>query len=115
MERLDLGSLSFVSYSRDGLSVDGLSWCPLSFDQNSGVGTYVLRYDAGCRTPIHMHGGTEEFIVLEGELEDRPSGSVFGRGCYGRFGKGTSHYTRTELGCVVFVISGGPNRVLGRL
>ena len=115
MERLDLGSVKFVVYSRDGLSVRGLYWYPLSYCEETGCGTYLLKYGRACRTPIHKHGGLEEFFVLEGKLFDEPSGVCFEKGDYGRFEKGTHHFTWSGDGCVVFVISGGHNTVLAGL
>ena len=115
MEKLDLRNVPFVPYDRDGLSVEGLSWYPLGYCRSAGTGTYLLRYAPGCRTPVHRHGGVEEFVVVCGQLIDHPSGMLFGEGSYGRFAEGTSHYTTSPEGCIVFVLSGGHNQVLGNM
>ena len=115
MEKFDLTSIKFVAYCRGGLEVPGLYWFPLSYCERTGCGTYLLKYDRACRTPIHKHGGLEEFLVLKGKLFDEPSGICFVKGNYGRFDKGTHHFTWTGEGCIVFVISGGPNTVMAGL
>lgn len=63
--------------------------------------TSVVRYDAGSRFARHVHGGGEEFLVLDGTFSDEhgdyPSGS------YVRNPPGTAHTPFSREGCTLFV------------
>jgi len=63
--------------------------------------TSLVRYAPGSRFKPHVHGGGEEFLVLEGtfsdEFGDHPEGT------WVRNGVGSSHAPRTEQGCVILV------------
>jgi anti-sigma factor ChrR (cupin superfamily) len=63
--------------------------------------TSIVRYPKGSRFPTHVHGGGEEFLVLEGvfsdEHDDYPIGS------YVRNPPGSSHAPFSNDGCVIFV------------
>ncbi|MEO1045789.1 MAG: cupin domain-containing protein [Pseudomonadota bacterium] len=63
--------------------------------------TSIVRYAAGSHFGAHMHGGGEEFVVLEGifsdEHRDYPAGS------YVRNPIGTSHTPYSSDGCTIFV------------
>jgi anti-sigma factor ChrR (cupin superfamily) len=63
--------------------------------------TSVVRYEAGSRFSRHVHGGGEEFLVLDGvfsdEAGDYPAGS------YVRNPPGTAHAPFSHAGCVLLV------------
>lgn len=63
--------------------------------------TSVVRYAPGSRFSAHVHGGGEEYLVLEGVFSD-DSGD-FGTGAYVRNPPGTSHAPHSEPGCVILV------------
>jgi anti-sigma factor ChrR (cupin superfamily) len=63
--------------------------------------TSIVRYDAGSRFARHVHGGGEEFLVLDGifsdEHGDHPVGS------YVRNPPGSAHAPFSREGCTLFV------------
>jgi anti-sigma factor ChrR (cupin superfamily) len=63
--------------------------------------TTIVRFDPGSRFAAHVHGGGEEFLVLEGVFQDE-SGD-FPAGCYVRNPPTTRHTPGSEPGCVLFV------------
>jgi anti-sigma factor ChrR (cupin superfamily) len=56
-----------------------MSRLPVSYDDKTGQGTYVMRMEPGAVTIAHDHAGMEEFLVLEGDLVDS-DGTTFGPG-----------------------------------
>ncbi len=63
--------------------------------------TSIVRFNPGGTFPTHIHGGGEEFIVLEGTFSDE--NGDFGPGSYVRNPVGTSHAPHTRDGCTIFV------------
>ncbi len=63
--------------------------------------TSIVRYAAGSRFSSHMHGGGEEFLVLDGVFQDEHGD--FPAGSYLRNPPGTSHTPRSEPGCTILV------------
>ncbi len=63
--------------------------------------TSIVRYDPGSRFARHVHGGGEEFLVLDGvfsdECGDHPAGT------YVRNPPGSSHAPFSVDGCTLFV------------
>ncbi|MBI1239725.1 MAG: cupin [Alphaproteobacteria bacterium] len=63
--------------------------------------TSIVRYDPGSAFAPHVHGGGEQFIVLEGVFQDEHGD--FPAGSYIRNPPGSSHTPRSGPGCVIFV------------
>jgi anti-sigma factor ChrR (cupin superfamily) len=64
--------------------------------------TSLVRYAPNSRFSPHVHGGGEEFLVLEGEFGDEHQG--YPAGTYVRNPIGTSHSPRVgEQGCTILV------------
>jgi quercetin dioxygenase-like cupin family protein len=63
--------------------------------------TSIVRYAPGSSFPAHVHGGGEEFLVLEGVFADE-SGDM-PAGTYVRNPPGTSHAPASPEGCIIFV------------
>ena len=64
--------------------------------------TSLVRYAPNSTFPEHVHGGGEEFFVLEGEFADEHQ--RYPVGSYVRNPIGTSHSPRVgEQGCLIFV------------
>lgn len=63
--------------------------------------TSIVRYAPCSSFSPHVHGGGEEFFVLEGVFQDE-SGS-FPAGFYVRNPPGSQHTPRSEPGCIIFV------------
>lgn len=63
--------------------------------------TSLVRFEPGARFPHHVHGGGEEFLVLEGTFSDE-SGD-FEQGTYVRHPIGSEHEPWSDDGCVILV------------
>lgn len=63
--------------------------------------TSVVRYAPGSKFSPHIHGGGEEFIVLEGVFQDEHGD--YPAGSYIRNPPTTRHTPGSLLGCVIFV------------
>ena len=92
----------FQPYDLEGPVQPDMSWLPISYRKETGVGSYFMRMQPGARTIAHDHPGHEEFLVLEGELIDS-DGTVFRTGEFVSFAPGTRHWSRTDTGCLLAV------------
>jgi anti-sigma factor ChrR (cupin superfamily) len=102
----------FRTYNRYGTTLPGVEWLPLSGGAEANKEVYLIRFDPGSRSHPHIHQGSEEFLVLEGELTDH-DGAVFQSGDFVRFEPGSEHWSFSENGCTLLVIlAGGTNRPL---
>lgn len=63
--------------------------------------TSIVRYDPHSKFSPHVHGGGEEFIVLEGVFQDEHGD--FPAGSYIRNPPQSKHEPGSEPGCVIFV------------
>ena len=82
---------------------DDITFLGLSYNHDTGVGSYIMRMDPGAETELHTHKGREEYIIIEGDLIE-PDGTVLGPGDVVLFGPGTTHNSRTENGCLIFAV-----------
>ena len=102
----------FLPYSRYGKTLPGVEWLPLSGGAETDNEVYLNRFGPGSRSHPHIHQGSEEFLVLDGELTDH-DGMVFRSGDFVRFEPSSEHWSFSENGCTLLVIlSGGTNRPL---
>ncbi len=102
----------FQPYDRFGETLPGLSWLNLSYDEETGHGSFLVRFEPGGSSPPHEHTGIEEFMVLEGGLVDS-DGAVFSTGDFVSFAPGTRHFSTAPEGCLIVVFMRGPNRLIG--
>ena len=87
-----------------------MEWLPLSGGAEADKEVYLIRFGPGSRSHPHIHQGSEEFLVLDGELTDH-DGMVFQTGDFVRFEPGSEHWSFSEKGCTLLVIlAGGTNR-----
>lgn len=63
--------------------------------------TSTVRYAPGSSFPRHVHGGGEEYLVLEGTFSDEHGDHL--AGTYVRNGVGSSHSPHTHEGCTILV------------
>lgn len=63
--------------------------------------TSIVRYAAGSHFDRHVHGGGEEFLVLDGVFSDERGD--YPKGAYVRNPPGTSHAPFSRGGCTLFV------------
>lgn len=104
---LSVAKTPMQAYDLEGPVQPEMSWLPISFRRDSGVGSYIMRMQPGAVTIAHDHPGYEEFVVLEGELIDS-DGAVFKAGDFVSFEPGTRHSSRTETGCLLAVFEWRP-------
>lgn len=67
----------------------------------NGHATSLVRYAPGSAFDPHVHGGGEEFLVLEGVFSDESG--AYGAGTYVRNPPGSSHRPSSPDGCLLFV------------
>ena len=100
----------FQTYNRYGKTLPGVEWLPLSGGAEANKEVYLIRFGPGCRSHPHIHQGSEEFLVLDGELTDH-DGMAFKTGDFVRFEPGSEHWSYSEHGCTLLVIlAGGTNQ-----
>jgi anti-sigma factor ChrR (cupin superfamily) len=104
-----IATTPFQTYDLEGPVQPEMSWLPISFRRETGVGSYLMRMQPGAETIAHDHPGYEEFVILEGELIDS-DGAVFKAGDFVSFAPGTRHSSRTETGCVLAVFEWRDNK-----
>ena len=97
---------------RMALHADRLPWTPFPtpgverrmLDRVGGevaCATSIVRYPPGSNFPCHVHGGGEEFLVLEGVFSDENRDMP--QGTYVRNPPGSAHSPRSAEGCTIFV------------
>lgn len=101
----------FLPYDRYGEPRLNFSWLPLSQDKEKTYELFLLRIDAGGVSQPHEHMGIEEFLVLEGELEDC-DGAVYRPGDFVSFRPGSRHSSTSRDGCLLLVFLRGNNRAI---
>lgn len=67
-----------------------------------GVGFHIYRMPPGMTSRPHRHNGSEQFLILEGELVDN-DGTVFKKGDLVWFKDGTEHSSYAPNGCLLAV------------
>ncbi len=98
-------------YDRYGVELPELEWLPLSGRLGSDYECFLVRFKPGASSKPHEHTGNEEFLVLEGTLEDC-DGAVFEAGDFVSYGQGSRHFSTSASGCLLLVVLRGPNRPL---
>lgn len=107
------GETAFRPYNRFGEAVPGMTWLPLSREsEDGGAGCFLIRFEAGGSSQPHEHCEIEEFLLLEGALEDS-DGRVFKAGDFVSYEAGSRHFSVSPGGCLIFVVLRSPNRRLG--
>jgi anti-sigma factor ChrR (cupin superfamily) len=92
----------FLPYDLEGPVQPEMSWLPVSYDRDSGQGSYLIRMEPGAVTIEHEHQGLEEFLILEGDLVDS-DGTRFTAGDFVSYEAGTRHNSWSEGGCLLAV------------
>jgi len=105
------GTAALRPYDRYGAVIPGLSWLPLGQDGGGNAERYLLRFAPGSASRPHEHSEVEEFLVLEGELEDC-DGHLLKAGDFVSYAAGSRHFSRSPKGCLILVFLRAPNRLL---
>ena len=88
-----------------------MSWHKISYNKETGQGSYILKIDPGAKTIPHEHINYEEFYMLDGDLTDA-DGKTFKRGNFVTFEPGSSHSSYTEKGCLILVFMRSRNKTI---
>ena len=74
----------------------GVLWKKLHYDPESGHSTVLLQFSPGAHYGTHRHPQGEEYLVLEGTLQDQ--GKSYGPGTYVYHPPGSVHRPRSAQG-----------------
>ena len=107
----DFSNLKFEPFDNYGSAVPGMNWHKITYNKETGQGTYVLKMDPGAKSLIHEHTNYEEFLVLDGELIDLDN-KVFKKGDFVTFEPGSAHSSYTKNGCLILVFMRGVNKLI---
>ena len=107
----DLYNVKFEPFDNYGAPVSGMSWHKISYNKETGQGSYILKMEPGAKSLSHKHINYEEFLMLDGELID-PDNKVFKKGNFITFEPGSSHSSYTKTGCLLLVFQRARNELL---
>lgn len=79
----------------------GVTWKKLRFVRDTGASAVLLKFAPEASYAAHRHPEGEEYLVLEGSLED--GGKTYGPGTYVHHPPGSSHRPSSREGCLLFV------------
>ena len=85
----------------------GLLWKNISFDEDRGVGSYLMIFKPGAKSAAHRHDGAEEWYMVDGDLIDH-DGHTYQAGEFVSLAAGSSHESVSPSGCKIVVHHQGP-------
>ena len=103
--------LKFTPFSSYGKPIIGMSWYKISYNQNTGVGSYILKMAPGTRSLKHKHQNYEEFYILDGELIDEDN-TTFKKGDFISYKPGSKHSSFSKKGCLLLVFLREKNKAI---
>ena len=108
-----LNKLKFKPFDRYGKPIKGWSWHKISFEKKTNFGTYISKLDPGTKTFPHIHGGHEEFLILDGELIDS-DGTIFKKGDFVSYKPNSRHFSYSKKGCLILTFMRGQNNLINK-
>ena len=102
----------FETYSLQGKPQADLSWHNISWSDEDDSGFFLIKFDPGGVSLPHEHLGTEEFVILEGEITDH-DGWVYRPGDCVSLAKGSRHFSSSDTGAIVAVFVRGGFATIG--
>ena len=106
-------NVKFEPFDNYGSSVPGMSWHKITYNKETGQGTYILKMEPGSKSKLHEHTNFEEFIMLDGELID-PDGNIFKKGDIVTYEPGSRHSSYTKDGCLILVFMRALNKAIDK-
>ena len=103
--------LKFTPFNSYGKSIPGMRWYKISYNQKTGVGSYVLKMAPGARSLKHKHQNYEEFYILDGELTDEDN-TTFNKGDFISYKPGSKHSSFSKKGCLLLVFLRKKNKAI---
>lgn len=104
----NLLNVQFEPFDNYGAPIPGMNWHKISYNKETGQGSYILKMEPGAKSLQHKHRGYEEFLMLKGDLID-PDGKIFTKGDFITFEPESTHNSYTKDGCLVLVFMRGIN------
>ena len=104
-------NVKFEPFDNYGSVVPVMNWNKITYNKETGQGTYILKMDPKTKSLPHLHINYEEFIVLDGELID-PDNKIFKKGNIVTFEPGSNHSSYTKKGCLILVFMRGKNKLI---
>ena len=104
-------NVQFEPFDNYGASIPGMNWHKISYNKETGQGSYILKMEPGAKSLPHKHANYEEFLVLDGELIDSDN-TIFKKGEFITFEPGSSHSSYTKTGCLALVFLRARNEPL---
>ena len=104
-------NIKFEPFDNYGLPIPGMSWYKISYNQETGQGSYILKMEPGAKSLPHKHINYEEFFMLDGELID-PDNKIFKKGDFITFEPESSHSSYTKTGCLLLVFQRAKNELI---
>ena len=102
-------NVKFSPFNNYGSPISGMSWHKVTYDEESGQGTYILKMEPGSKSIRHEHSNFEEFFMLDGELTD-PDNKIFKKGDLVSFDPRSTHSSYTKEGCLILVFMRAKNK-----
>ncbi|MEE2774604.1 MAG: cupin domain-containing protein [Pseudomonadota bacterium] len=102
----NINTLKWEILDQPGLPGEKVWWYNLSYNPDTGFGSYLYKMAPGARSNPHEHSGPEEFFMLEGDLVDS-DGYKYGAGDFVSLGSGSRHESISPNGCVIVVTHRG--------
>ena len=102
-------NVKFEPFDNYGPVIPGMNWHKITYNTETGQGTYILKMDPETKSLSHKHTNYEEFLMLDGELID-PDNKIFKKGDFVTFEPGSGHSSHTKNGCLILVFMRGKNK-----
>ena len=107
----NFNNLKFEPFDNYGAAIPGMSWHKISYNKETGQGSYILKMEPSAKSLPHKHINYEELLMLDGELTDTDN-KVFKKGDFITFEPGSSHSSYTKTGCLLLVFLRARNELL---
>ena len=104
-------NVKFEPFDNYGSVVPGMNWHKITYNKETGQGTYILKMDPETKSLPHQHINYEEFIMLDGELIDLDN-KIFKKGDIVTFEPDSNHSSYTKNGCLILVFMRGKNKLI---
>ena len=82
--------LKFTPFNNYGKPIPGMRWHKISYNRNTGVGSYILKMAPGARSLKHKHQNYKEFYILDGQLTDEDN-TTFNKDDFISYKAGSKH------------------------
>ena len=83
-------NVKFEPFDNYGSVIPGMNWHKITYNKETGQGTYILKMDPETKSLPHQHINYEEFIMLDGELIDLDN-KIFKKGDIVTFEPDSNH------------------------